>query len=162
MRKAFITIFLIACSVFAGAQTDDQYRMEIGAGVGMMSYEGDFNGSIFGNMQPMASLVLRRVFNPYMGLKLTGSYGKLKGSSKDVQTYYPDYQTETYDFSNTLVDMSLVYEYNFWPYGTGRDYRGAKRLTPFVFGGIGATYASGNDKNVFTANIPIGLGVKYK
>jgi len=162
MRKAFITIFLIACSVFAGAQTDDQYRMEIGAGVGMMSYEGDFNGSIFGNMQPMASLVLRRVFNPYMGLKLTGSYGKLKASSKDVQTYYPDYQTETYDFSNTLVDMSLVYEYNFWPYGTGRDYRGAKRLTPFVFGGIGATYASGNDKNVFTANIPIGLGVKYK
>ena len=162
MRKAFITIFLIACSVVTNAQTDDQYRMEIGAGVGMMSYEGDFNGSIFGNMQPMASLVLRRVFNPYMGLKLTGSYGKLKDSSKDVQTYYPDYQTETYDFSNTLVDMSLVYEYNFWPYGTGRDYRGAKRLTPFVFGGIGATYASGNDKNVFTANIPIGLGVKYK
>ena len=160
MRKTFITIFLTACSVFASAQTDDQYRMEIGAGVGMMSYEGDFNGSILKNMQPMASLVLRRVFNPYMGL--TGSYGKLKGSSKDVQTYYPDYQEQVYDFSNTLVDVSLVYEYNFWPYGTGQDYRGAKRITPFVFGGLGATYASGNDDNVFTANIPIGLGVKYK
>ena len=162
MRKTFITIFLTACSVFASAQTDDQYRMEIGAGVGMMSYEGDFNGSILKNMQPMASLVLRRVFNPYMGLKLTGSYGKLKGSAKDVQTYYPDYQEQVYDFSNTLVDVSLVYEYNFWPYGTGQDYRGAKRITPFVFGGLGATYASGNDDNVFTANIPIGLGVKYK
>lgn len=162
MRKAFITIILTACSVFAGAQTDDQYRMEIGAGVGMMSYEGDFNGSILKNMQPMASLVLRRIFNPYMGLKLTGSYGKLKGSSKDGQTYYPDYRENQYDFSNTLADLSLVYEYNFWPYGTGQDYRGAKRITPFVFGGIGATYASGGGKNVFTGNIPLGVGVKYK
>ena len=107
-----------------------------------MSYEGDFNGSILKNMQPMASLVLRRIFNPYMGLKLTGSYGKLKGSSKDVQTYYPDYRENQYDFSNTLADLSLVYEYNFWPYGTGQ--------------------ASGGGKNVFTGNIPLGVGVKYK
>ena len=26
------------------AQDDPQYRMEIGAGVGVMTYEGDFNG----------------------------------------------------------------------------------------------------------------------
>ena len=61
--------------------------------------------------------------------------------------------------------MSLTYEYNFWPYGTGRDYRGAKRLTPFIFGGLGATFASkANEgaKSVFTANVPIGLGIKYK
>ena len=64
-------------------------------------------------------------------------YGKLKGSSKDVKTYIPDYVAEPYDFNNTLVDVSITYEYNFWPYGTGREYRGAKRLTPFVFAGIG-------------------------
>ena len=65
--------------------------------------------------------------------------------------------------SHSLVDVSAVYEYNFWPYGTGRDYRGAKRLTPFVFVGVGATFASGGDAdNCFTANMPIGVGVKYK
>jgi len=162
MRKTVFIMLVLAYSVGVWAQTDDEYRMEVGAGVGLVAYEGDFNGSPFKGMQPMASAVLRRLFNPYMGLKLSASYGKLKGSSDKVDTYYADYQQEKYEFDNTLADVSIVYEYNFWPYGTGRDYRGAKRLTPFVFGGIGGTYVTGGEKDVFTANVPIGLGLKYK
>ena len=156
------TLLLAATATTAAAQTDSEYRMEIGAGIGTMAYEGDFNGSILSNMQPMASAVLRRVINPYMALKLSAAYGKLKGSSKDVKTYLPDYTDATYEFSNSLIDVSATYEYNFWSYGTGRDYRGSRRLTPFVFAGLGATYASGSGSNVFTANLPLGLGVKYK
>ena len=144
------------------AQDDPQYRMELGAGVGMVSYEGDFNGNVLKNMQPMASILWRYNFDPYKDLRLSASYGKLKGSSMDVKTYYPDYVDNAYSFNNTLVDVSLVFEYNFWPYGTGRDYRGAKRLTPYIYGGLGATSVSGGSKNVFTANVPIGIGVKYK
>lgn len=162
MRKAAAIILGLALATSAKAQTDDQYLMEVGAGVGLVAYEGDFNGSPLSGMQPMGTAILRRIFNPYMGLKLSASYGKLKGQSDNVDTYYPTYQQTTYEFDNTLVDVSLVYEYNFWPYGTGRDYRGAKRLTPYVFGGIGATYVTGGGDNVFTANVPIGLGVKYK
>lgn len=155
-------LLLSIASVPANAQTDYEYRMEIGGGVGLMAYEGDFNGSILHNMQPSASLMLRRVINPYMDLRLSASYGKLKGSSKDVKTYLPQYQDTQYDFSTTLVDLSATYEYNFWPYGTGNDYRGAQRITPFIFAGIGTTYASTPTGNVFTANLPLGLGVKYK
>lgn len=155
-------LLLSIASVPANAQTDYEYRMEIGGGVGLMAYEGDFNGSILHNMQPSASLMLRRVINPYMDLRLAASYGKLKGSSKDVKTYLPQYQDTQYDFSTTLVDLSATYEYNFWPYGTGNDYRGAQRLTPFIFAGIGTTYASTHTGNVFTANLPLGLGIKYK
>lgn len=155
-------LLLSIASVPANAQTDYEYRMEIGGGVGLMAYEGDFNGSILHNMQPSASLMLRRVINPYMDLRLAASYGKLKGASKDVKTYLPQYQDTQYDFSTTLVDLSATYEYNFWPYGTGNDYRGAQRLTPFIFAGIGTTYASTPTGNVFTANLPLGLGIKYK
>ena len=155
-------LLLSIASVPANAQTDYEYRMEIGGGVGLMAYEGDFNGSILHNMQPSASLMLRRVINPYMDLRLAASYGKLKGSSKDVKTSLPQYQDTQYDFSTTLVDLSATYEYNFWPYGTGNDYRGAQRLTPFIFAGIGTTYASTPTGNIFTANLPLGLGVKYK
>ncbi len=155
-------LLLSIVSVPANAQTDYEYRMEIGGGVGLMAYEGDFNGSILHNMQPSASLMLRRVINPYMDLRLAASYGKLKGSSKNVKTYLPQYQDTQYDFSTTLVDLSATYEYNFWPYGTGNDYRGAQRITPFIFAGIGTTYASTPTGNVFTANLPLGLGVKYK
>ena len=110
-----LLLLLLLLPLTMQAQEDDMYKMEIGAGVGLVSYEGDFNGSVAKNAQPGASLVLRRVFNPYMGLKLNLLYGKLKGDSDGEKTYYPDYQQEKYSFSNTLMDLSLTYEYNFWP-----------------------------------------------
>lgn len=163
MRKLLLMLLVLLPAARMSAQDDPQYRMEIGAGVGMVSYEGDFNGNVLKNMQPMFSALWRYNFDPYKDLRLSATYGKLKGSSKDVDTYYPDYEAEEYSFNRNLLDVSLVFEYNFWPYGTGRDYRGAKRLTPYIYGGIGATSASGGEgKSVFTANVPIGLGVKYK
>ena len=163
MRKLLLMLMVLLPVARMSAQDDPQYRMEIGAGVGMVSYEGDFNGNVLKNMQPMFSALWRYNFDPYKDLRLSATYGKLKGSSKDVDTYYPDYATEEYSFNRNLLDVSLVFEYNFWPYGTGRDYRGAKRLTPYIYGGIGATSASGGgSKSGFTANVPIGLGVKYK
>ena len=100
--KKILTILIISLMfVSAKAQTDEEYRMEIGAGVGMVAYEGDFNGSVLSNMQFGGSVVLRRVFNPYMGLKMSAMYGKLTGASKDVKTYYPDFVNNPYSFSNT-------------------------------------------------------------
>ena len=160
MRKLLLMLMVLLPAARMSAQDDPQYRMEIGAGVGTVSYEGDFNGNVLKNMQPMFSALWRYNFDPYKDLRLSATYGKLKGSSKDVD---PDYATEEYSFNRNLLDVSLVFEYNFWPYGTGRDYRGAKRLIPYIYGGIGATSASGGgSKSVFTANVPIGLGVKYK
>ena len=157
-----MTLLMLCATLTASAQQDDEYLMEIGGGVGMVSYQGDFNGKITSGMQPAGAIVWRRLLNPYMGFRVTGMIGKLKGDATRVETYYPDETTRAYSFDRSLTDVSVTYEYNFWPYGTGRDYRGAKRLTPFVFGGIGATYVSGGEKKVFTANVPIGLGIKYK
>ena len=162
MIKNLVVSLACAMPSMCLAQSDYQYRMEIGAGVGVVTYQGDLGGSLTKNMQPMASVVLRRVFNPYMALKFSAAYGKLKGSSADSNTYYPDYVASQYRFNKTLVDAGVIYEYNFWPYGTGQDYRGAKRFTPFIFAGLGATYAGGEGNSAFTANVPIGLGVKYK
>lgn len=162
MRKGLVTLLMLCATLTASAQQDDEYLMEIGGGVGMVSYQGDFNGKITSGMQPAGAIVWRRLLNPYMGFRVTGMMGKLKGDATRVETYYPDETTSAYSFDRSLTDVSVTYEYNFWPYGTGRDYRGAKRLTPFVFGGIGATYVSGGEKKVFTANVPIGLGIKYK
>ena len=156
-----LLLFLLSAPVPTLAQADEEYLLEVGGGIGAVSYLGDFNGSISGNMQPLATALLRRVINPYMGVTATVSYGQLKGSYKSADTFYPDYQGQTYSFSNPLVDLSLRYEYNFWPYGTGRDYRGAKRLTPFVFGGLGGTYTN-TTGTVLATNLLLGAGVKYK
>ncbi|MCR4853868.1 MAG: porin family protein [Prevotella sp.] len=158
-----LLLFLMCATMALGlwAQADEEYKMEVGGGVGLVSYEGDFNGNITKGAQPLASLVLKRVLNPYMDVTAQLSYGKLKGSSNGLQTFYPDYSQEPYSFSNSLIDLGIRYEYNFWPYGTGREYLGARRLTPFVFGGLGGTYVDAG-KSVLVVNVPIGAGVKYK
>lgn len=162
MRKATLLLLMLAAMLNMNAQTDDEYLMEIGGGVGFLGYLGDYNNVLTRDLQPMATLLVRRNLNPYMGLRLAASFGKLKGDERDVKTVYPSTGVTPYSFSRTLTDVSLTYEYNFWPYDTGHDYYGAKRLTPFVFLGLGGTYAGGDGSSVFTANVPIGLGLKYK
>ena len=162
IEKRLLCLLLAFCALTAYAQSDDEYKMEIGAGVGLMSYQGDFNGSILKNQQPVASIVLKRVFNPYMTLGFRSTFGTLKGSSEGLATFYTPYYNNVYTFKNKVFDLSAVYEYNFWPYGTGLDYRGARKLTPYILGGIGATYVKSDVKNILTANIPLGLGLKYK
>lgn len=155
-------IVALLLSVSLQAQDDPEYRFEIGAGVGMTGYLGDYNGKLTRDLQPAASIVGRYNFNPWLALRLNVGYGKLKGSSDDVKTWYAEEQYRTYSFSNSLTDIAAIYEYNFLPYGTGRDYRGAKRLTPYVFGGLGLAIANTTDKTRAAMTLPIGLGAKYK
>ena len=115
MKKLFlawISLFFLS-PVSSWAQDDPEYRMEIGAGAGLMGYLGDFNGSLTKDLQPMATILARYNFDTYMGLKFNLSYGKMKGQSTDVETYYPAFDQEPYEFDNSLVDFSLTYEYNF-------------------------------------------------
>ena len=51
-----LLLLLLLLPLTMQAQEDDMYKMEIGAGVGLVSYEGDFNGSVAKNVQTGASL----------------------------------------------------------------------------------------------------------
>lgn len=157
-----VLLVLITCHlspVTSWAQTEPEYRMEVGAGIGAITYLGDFNGKIFREMQPMGSLVAKYRMNPRMALAMNVSYGQLKGSSRNAETYYPS--LDDYSFKTSLADVGLRYEYNFWPYGTGQEYRGAQRLTPYIYIGVGVTVAKPNTTAV-AVNMPLGGGVKYK
>lgn len=161
MKRAFTLMVVLVTAFSLQAQTDPEYRAEIGAGVGMVNYLGDFNGSLSKNMQPMGTLVGKYRMNPRMAFAATVSFGKLKGDNQNLKTYYPEINDTTIAFKNTLVDVGLRFEYNFWPYGTGREYFGAKPLTPFLAMGLGITYANAGS-SVVSLNVPIGFGVKYK
>ncbi len=162
MRRGFILFVLVFAVTGISAQDEDEYKMEIGGGVGLVSYEGDFNGNILKYMQPAASIIARKILNPRMAIRMNVTFGKLKGSSADVDTYYPDYHESPITFNKSLVDVGVRYEYNFWPYGTGQEYRGARKLTPYITLGLGVTSVSGDGSSAFTANFPLGVGLKYK
>lgn len=163
MYRYFVTLALLFIAVTGmWAQSGTTYKGEVGAGVGVTNYLGDFNGSLTKGFQPEVNIIYRRVFDAYKALKFDLSAAPFKGSSINETTYYPDYAANAYNFKRTLMDLNATYEYNFMPYGTGRDYRGAQRLTPFIFIGLGATMVTGEGETKATANMPLGIGLKYK
>lgn len=162
MKRALTFTIMLLTALWGTAQTDPEYRAEIGAGAGLTAYQGDFNANLTHDMQPMGMLVGRYRMNPRMALAMNVSFGKLKGSSDGTKTWYPETADSVITFSNTVTDAGIRFEYNFWPYGTGREYRGARPFTPYVAIGLGMTYVKAGEENVFTANVPIGAGVKYK
>ena len=178
-----LVIALLICSDTAMAQDDVEYRMDIGAGVGITSYQGDFSHNLFNKPSVGGSLIYRIILNPHMAIKTSAMVSQVKGDYSGANTIYPDASVKNvpetslhgFSFANTIGDLCVTYEYNFWPYGTGRDYRGAKRCTPFISLGIGGTYVHtkngqadygtmtySDKKSAITANIPLGCGVKYR
>ena len=149
---------MIATTVAASAQDEPEYKLEIGAGTGLISYVGDYNSSLSKNLQPWFVMTAKYRLDPRMAFSLNIGTGKIKGSSNATSTWLP---SGDYEFNNRITESDLRFEYNFWPYGTGREYRGARRFTPFVTTGIGATFYGGPEKGA-TMNLPIGAGVKYK
>ena len=126
----------------------------------MVTYLGDFNGNILKNPMPMFSVLAKFKANPRMAVAMNVSYGNIKGSAQNAGTYMPT-EWQGYSFNHSLLDVGFRYEYNFWPYGTGMEYRGAKRLTPYIYIGIGMTFTKPD--NTYTGiNMPLGGGIKYK
>ena len=151
-------IFTMVITMAASAQDEPEYKLEIGAGTGVISYVGDYNSNLLKSLRPWFMAMAKYRLDPRMALSLNIGTGKIKGGTDDVDTWYPG---ETYWFNNRITEADLRFEYNFWAYGTGNEYRGAKRFTPFITAGLGATIYGGPEKGV-TMNLPIGAGVKYK
>ncbi len=157
VRMAAI-LFTVHCSLSSvSAQDDPEYRLEVGASAGTVTYLGDYNRNILKGMQPWGMIMAKYRLNPRMSTGLTVGFGKLKGSSDDLSTWYP----ERYEFDKSVIDAGLRFEYNFWAFGTGREYRGAKRMAPFIILGLGATI-HGNPEAGTTVNLPLGAGFKCK
>ena len=158
-RRILPILLTIYCSLStATAQDEPEYRMEVGAGAGLVAYEGDFNGNLLKGMKPWGALVAKYHLNPRMALGANIGFGQISGSSANADTWYP---IEPYEFSHTLTEVDVRYEYNFWAYGTGQEYKGARRLVPFIAIGLGMTHHSGENSGI-TMNLPIGAGIKYK
>ncbi len=164
-KRAAVLTLANCCLAFttAAAQEAPEYRMEIGGGVGLINYLGDYNGNLLQNLQPMGTAIAKYRPNPRMAWILSVSYGKLKGDIGDADTWFPEADTRLpQKFSNGVVDGGVRFEYNFWAYGTGREYYGAKPIAPFVALGLGVTYADTPDGGVTAGNMAMGAGVKYK
>lgn len=170
-KRTFAIVALLLTVIITKAQDQPEYRMEIGAGAGLAAYVGDLNANPFKGMQPMGALVAKYKMNPRMACTINLGYGQLKGASADTDDWMPGLKDDPATFKSDIIDVQLRYEYNFWPFGTGREYHGAQPLTPFIAIGLGTCIGSakvsqptaGQSKESAVAlQLPLGFGVKYK
>lgn len=147
---------------FAGNVHADEleYRFELGAMLGGSCYYGDANyASLMKNLNVMGGLVGRYNINPRMAVKASLAMARISGSTADSDNRFPGGDVE---FSRTVYDFGAQFECNLFAYGDASGYKSTSRLAPYIFAGIGMTFAPEPAKNVFTPNIPLGIGVKYK
>lgn len=161
INKALIIFALLIIPFFCLQAQELEYKMELGGMLGGSFYMGDANYTTpFKNTNFAGAIIARYIFNPHMVIKGNLAMGKISGNTADFKNVYPDHHQTS--FKRNIFDLGAQYEYNFWGYGIGNSYQGNKRITPYILGGFGFTFAPSKAKNVFTINFPIGIGVKYK
>lgn len=159
-RLIVLLLFLQGWQIPIIAQ-NDEYTMEVGGSLGGSFYMGDANYSKpYKDIGFAGGLMARYILNPHMALKGNLTAGNIAGDTRDFENVYPG--RENASFSRTIFDLGVQYEYNFLGYSSEEDFRGTRRFTPYILGGIGLTYAPKPAENIFTVNFPVGLGVKYK
>lgn len=163
-QKRHIIVALLLLPVLAflpKAHAQEDYRFDIGAGIGMTGYLGDANtANLWRNPGFDGELLFRYIVNPRWGLKTNFYVGTLRGNTEQMTNVMPG--GENYKFSTTVFELGELAEFNFFNYGIGETYRKLKRFTPYIAAGLGFNYWSVQGTSGFAFNIPMGLGVKYK
>ena len=151
-------VFFLLMFPFCCAIAQEEYTWELGGAIGGSFYMGDANSSTpFKNTGIAGGFIARYLLNPHMAIKGNLTAGRISGDTRDFKNVYPNEEYAT--FKRTIFDLGAQFEYNFLGYGIGNTYRGDRRFTPYILGGLGFTFAPKPVKTVFTMNIPIGVGV---
>lgn len=162
--KRHITLLLIALSAIiiplrVSAQED--YRFDIGGGLGMTGYLGDANtSSLLSHPGWDVQAMLRYLSNPRWAFKTNLYVGQISGNSADMTNVLPE--GKSFKFNTTFYEVGELAEFNFFNYGMGERYRQLKRCSPYITAGLSMLLWQTDGKAGFTVAIPMGAGVKYK
>lgn len=152
--------FILSLSVVT-VRAQEDYRFDIGGGLGMTGYLGDANtANLWQKPGWDFEGLFRYMANPRWAFKTNLYIGSLGGDSSKMTNVFPG--GETYIFSTTFYELGETVEFNFFNYGMGETYRKLKRISPYICAGAGITLWNADGKTGAAFNIPLGIGVKYK
>ena len=161
-RSVIVSFRVVICLLAtpSGIIHAQEYKYEIGGAAGTSFYMGDANRSqIFLRPGMSGGMMFRYNFNFLWAIKTGVFAAQVSGKSDDSGNSFPFSQQAS--FHRTLVEWGTHVEFNFFRYSDKYNYLQTKPYTPYLFTGAGVTYATGN-KSFMGANIPLGIGFKYK
>lgn len=159
-----LTIFASAFLSTAYAQTQEsveEYKFDIGAGVGMSGYLGDANeSSLFAHPGVAFGGTFRYLINTRWAIRGLFTTASLSGTTADMENVLPE--AKVYDFKSQIYDLGGRVEFNFLNYGVGETYKRLSRISPYLSLGLGVTMSSSGGDTFTAVSLPMGVGVKYK
>jgi len=162
LRKILLPIIaLLAGACLTPAYAQEDYRFEVGGGLGMTGYLGDANtANLWAHPGWDITALMRYLPNPRFAFKTNLYVGSVSGNSADMENVFPD--MATYKFSTTFYEVGELVEFNFFKYGMGEQYRKLKRWSPYITAGLSLLIWSNDGHANATLAIPFGAGVKFK
>ncbi|MDE6811384.1 MAG: porin family protein [Muribaculaceae bacterium] len=159
LLKIFLMLLAMAATRHATAQED--FRFDIGGGLGMTGYLGDANtANLYQNPSWDAELLLRYIANNRWAFKTNFYVGGLRGDSSQMTNVFPN--DETYRFSTTFFELGEMAEFNFFKYGMGEYYQKLKKFSPYITAGLSVTLWSVDSHTYAGFTLPFGIGFKFK
>ena len=135
------------------------YKYEIGGMGGASSYLGEANPALYENIGGAIGTVFRYNHNFRYAVKANLAMAHIFGNTQKYPNVFPNHAQSA--FSRNVFDFAGQIEFNFFNYSEEYRYLETKKWTPYASGGLGMSFAGGN-QTFFSANIPFGIGVKYK
>ena len=159
-QNRFISLCILWSALSCFRVVAQEYKYEIGGGLGMSMYMGDANkNNFFTGWQPAGGIVWRKNANLRWAIKADLMAGKVRGDTRKGANVFPG-ELET-SFDHWFYELGGEIEFNFLPYSDKYAYLQTSRMAPYLLAGVGLTYAS-TDQSFFGLNVPLGIGVKYK
>lgn len=162
LRIIYISLITLCALLFSmEGRAQEDYRFDIGGGLGMTGYLGDANTSnLYQNPSWDAELLFRYIANPRWSFKTNFYFGGLSGDSSQMTNVFPN--DETYKFTTTFYEIGEMAEFNFFSYGIGESYRKLKRFSPYITGGLSMTMWTVGGHTYAGFTLPFGVGAKFK
>ncbi len=150
--KYICSILVILAISFPSAFSQQNKSGEIGIGMGVSYYLGDYNKVPFKGSRFSAGGFYRHNFDTRYALRVAVNYIQLYGNSNSIPS-----DVVSTSFSQNVYDLNIAGEFNFIPFlPINKKYT----YTPYVLAGVGIQYLPNGEKEYLLA-IPFGLGIKY-
>ena len=133
-----ILLVLATASASFAARAQEDYRFDIGGGIGMTGYLGDASSNLYASPSWDAEILFRYIYNPRFNFKTNFYVGGLGGDTSKMDDILPD--GENFKFTTTFYELGEMVEFHFFNYGMGERYRKLKRWTPYITAEIGRAH----------------------
>lgn len=157
MKKLTVFLFFIISQVHA-------QKIELGGFVGGFTYKGEYN--LYPNpvnIRPGAGVFLRHNITPTSTFRYGLNGGMIHGTDK--YSNQPMNQLRNSSFNNTILEGSVIYEYNFFDFRENeKTFKRSSKWTPYLCGGLGFFISNSIIKNSNNGGlcVPMGFGFKHK